>query len=297
MTDSSQVAPEIRAGFFSLSMPYWLKQLLRHRLSVVGGAYVLIVVIAGALAPVLATHDPAAFDLPAKFSGPSMDHLLGADYLGRDQFSRLLYGARISIVVGIFSVIIAALIGVPLGLIAAYFGGWTDHAIMRFIDAKMAIPGVILAILLLLVLGGGVLTVSIALGINLSSAQARLIRSQALSVKEREYFAAARAMGVSTWRLIFLHMMPNSIQPVIVQASLGVGFAVLGEASLSFLGVGVPPSTPTWGNMLKLSFDSIRSAGHLTYAPGLAIFFLVLGFSFVGDGLRDVLDPRLKGKI
>jgi peptide/nickel transport system permease protein len=297
MTDSSQVAPEMKTGFFSLSMPYWFRQLLRHRLSVVGGAYVLIVVIAGALAPVLATHDPAAFDLPAKFSGPSMDHLLGADYLGRDQFSRLLYGARISIVVGIFSVIIAALIGVPLGLIAAYFGGWTDHAIMRFIDAKMAIPGVILAILLLLVLGGGVLTVSIALGINLSSAQARLIRSQALSVKEREYFAAARAMGVSTWRLIFLHMMPNSIQPVIVQASLGVGFAVLGEASLSFLGVGVPPSTPTWGNMLKLSFDSIRSAGHLTYAPGLAIFFLVLGFSFVGDGLRDVLDPRLKGKI
>jgi ABC-type dipeptide/oligopeptide/nickel transport system permease subunit len=297
MAESQQVIPLEEPRSMKIELPYWFRQLLRHRLSVVGGIYIIIVVIAGVFAPLIAPYDPSEFDLPNRFVGPGADHILGADYLGRDQFSRLLYGARISLVVGIFSVAIAGLIGVPLGLIAAYFGGWVDSSIMRFIDAKMAIPGVILAILLLLILGGGVVTVSVALGFNLSSAQARLIRSQALSVKEREYFSAARAMGVSTWRLIFLHMMPNSIQPVIVQASLGVGFAVLGEASLSFLGVGVSPDTPTWGNMLKLSFDSIRSAGHLTYAPGLAIFMLVLAFSFVGDGLRDVLDPKLKGKI
>ena len=297
MAESQQALPLAKQRPVKFELPYWFRQLLRHRLSVVGGTYIIVIVIAGILAPVISPYDPTELDLSARLSGPSFEHLLGADYLGRDQFSRLLYGARISIVVGIFSVAVAAVIGVPLGLIAAYFGGWVDHAIMRFIDAKMAIPGIILAILLLLLLGGGVVTVSIALGINLSSAQARLIRSQALSVKAREYFSAARAMGVSTWRLIFLHLMPNSIQPVIVQASLGVGFAVLGEASLSFLGVGVSPDTPTWGNMLKLSFDSIRSAGHLTYAPGLAIFMLVLAFSFVGDGLRDVLDPRLKGKI
>jgi peptide/nickel transport system permease protein len=168
---------------------------------------------------------------------------------------------------------------------------------MRFIDAKMAIPGLMLSMLLLLTLGGSIMTVSFALGFGLSSAQSRLIRSQALSVKEREYFQAARAMGVSNFKLMFIHMLPNSIQPVIVQASLGVGFAILGEAGLSFLGLGVTPPTPTWGNMLSLAFDNLRSAPHLMYPPGIAIVLVVISFSFVGDGLRDVLDPRLRGKI
>jgi peptide/nickel transport system permease protein len=280
-----------------IQLPYWLAGLLRHRLSVIGGSFILFVAFLAVFAPLLTGFDPTEVDPPNRFLRPSFEHLLGTDYLGRDQFTRLIYGARISMVVGIFSVAIASFIGVPLGLTAAYFGGWTDSAIMRFIDAKLSIPGLILAMMLLLMLGGGVLTVSIALGINLSSAQARLIRSQALSVKEREYFHAARAMGTSNWRLILLHMMPNSIQPVIVQASLGVGFAILGEASLSFLGLGVTPPTPTWGNMLSLAFQYMRSAPYLLFAPGVAILLLVMSFSFVGDGLRDVLDPRLKGKI
>ncbi len=280
-----------------IQLPYWLAGLLRHRLSVIGGSFILFVAFLAVFAPLLTGFEPTEIDPPNRFLRPSFEHLLGTDYLGRDQFTRLIYGARISIVVGIFSVVIASVIGVPLGLTAAYFGGWTDSAIMRFIDAKLSIPGLILAMMLLLMLGGGVLTVSIALGINLSSAQARLIRSQALSVKEREYFHAARAMGTSNWRLILLHMMPSSIQPVIVQASLGVGFAILGEASLSFLGLGVTPPTPTWGNMLSLAFQYMRSAPYLLFAPGVAILLLVMSFSFVGDGLRDVLDPRLKGKI
>jgi peptide/nickel transport system permease protein len=280
-----------------IQLPYWLAGLLRHRLSVIGGSFILFVAFLAVFAPLLTGFEPTEVDPPNRFLRPSFEHLLGTDYLGRDQFTRLIYGARISMVVGIFSVAIASFIGVPLGLTAAYFGGWTDSAIMRFIDAKLSIPGLILAMMLLLMLGGGVLTVSIALGINLSSAQARLIRSQALSVKEREYFHAARAMGTSNWRLILLHMMPNSIQPVIVQASLGVGFAILGEASLSFLGLGVTPPTPTWGNMLSLAFQYMRSAPYLLFAPGVAILLLVMSFSFVGDGLRDVLDPRLKGKI
>ena len=194
------------------------------------------------------------------------------------------------------SVFFAMLVGVPLGIIAAYAGGWIDHAIMRCVDAMIAIPGLLFAILLILVLEGGVVTVSIAIGINLFTTQARLVRSQALSVKEREYFMAARMIGTPPWRLLLVHMTPNSIQPVIVQATLGMGFAILGEASLSFIGVGVPPPTATWGSMLNLAFRNLNSAPWLSFAPGVAIFLLVLSFNFVGDGLRDALDPRLRGR-
>ena len=248
-------------------------------------------------ASVISPYDPLQQDYDRLLNPPSFGHPLGTDYVGRDVMSRLIYGTQISLTVGLLSVIIAALIGVPLGVLAAFYGGWIDAAIMRFIDAKMAIPGLMLSMLLLLTLGGSIMTVSFALGFGLSSAQSRLIRSQALSVKEREYFQAARAMGVSNFKLMFIHMLPNSIQPVIVQASLGVGFAILGEAGLSFLGLGVTPPTPTWGNMLSLAFDNLRSAPHLMYPPGIAIVLVVISFSFVGDGLRDVLDPRLRGKI
>lgn len=273
-----------------------IRRLLRHKLSAIGSAYIVLVAFVAIFAAPLSPYDPLGVDPINARAKPTVSHPIGTDHVGRDQFSRLLYGSRISIIVGISAAVLGALIGVPLGLVGAHFGGWTDHLVMRVVDAKMAIPGILLAMLLLLLLGGGVFTVSLALGLNLSSTQARLVRSQALSVKEREYFAAGRAMGMSTWRLLFVHLMPNSIQPVIVQASLGVGFAVLGEASLSFLGVGVTPPTPTWGNMLNMAFESLSSAPWLSFAPGIAIFLLVLAFSFLGDGLRDVLDPRLRGK-
>ncbi len=273
-----------------------LRQLVQHRLSVIGLCYIGLVAFVAVFAGIISPSDPYQIDPINALASPTLENPLGLDHVGRDQLTRLFYGARVSLIVGLLSVCIAILIGVPMGIIAAYAGGWADHAIMRFVDSMIAIPGLLFAILLLLVMGGGVLTVSIAIGINLFTTQARLVRSQALSVKEREYFMAARMIGAPTWRLLLLHMTPNSIQPVIVQATLGMGFAILGEASLSFLGVGVEPPTATWGSMLNLAFRNLNSAPWLSFAPGIAIFLLVLSFNFVGDGLRDVLDPRLRGR-
>ena len=274
-----------------------VRQLLQHRLSVIGLVYIGLILFIGIFADVIAPYDPYGIDPINSLEPPSLEHPLGLDHVGRDQLTRLFYGARVSLIVGMLSVGVAIVLGVPLGVIAAYAGGWTDHAIMRMVDSMIAIPGLLFAILLLLVMGGGVMTVSIAMGINLFTTQARLVRSQALSVKEREYFVAARAIGTPPWRMLLVHMVPNSIQPVIVQATLGMGFAILGEAGLSFIGVGVPPPTATWGSMLNMAFGNLNSAPWLSFAPGVAIFLLVLSFNFVGDGLRDVLDPRLRGRI
>jgi peptide/nickel transport system permease protein len=274
-----------------------MRQLLRHKLSLVGLIYIAILIFIAIFANVISPDDPLRINPIRALEGPSLEHPLGLDHNGRDQLSRLFYGSRVSLIVGILAVGVAVVIGVPLGIVAAYSGGWVDHGIMRGVDAMIAIPGLLFTILLLLVLGGGVITVSIAIGVNLFTTQARLVRSQALSVKEREYFLAAKAIGAPTWRLLLVHMTPNSIQPVIVQATLGMGFAILGEAGLSFIGVGVPPPTATWGGMLNMAFRNLNSAPWLSFAPGIAIFLLVLSFNFVGDGLRDVLDPRLRGKI
>jgi peptide/nickel transport system permease protein len=273
-----------------------IRQLLQHRLSVIGLSYIGLVLFVGIFANVISPADPYGIDPINSLASPTLSNPLGLDHVGRDQLTRLIYGARVSLIVGLLSVGVAIVIGVPLGIIAAYAGGWVDHSIMRMVDAMIAIPGLLFAILLLLVMGGSVFTVSIALGINLFTTQARLVRSQALSVKEREYFIAARMIGTPPWRLLLFHMVPNSIQPVIVQATLGMGFAILGEAGLSFIGVGVEPPIATWGGMLNMAFRNLNSAPWLSFAPGIAIFLLVLSFNFVGDGLRDVLDPRLRGR-
>jgi len=288
--------PLVRTGL-GLFQSDTLRRLLHHKLSVVGMVCISVIVFMAIFADVISPADPLEFNPYDTLAKPSLSHPLGTDHFGRDQLSRLFHGARISLIVGVLSVLLAVALGVPTGIAAAFWGGWVDHLLMRLVDVRMAIPNLLLAILLLLVLGGGVITVSIALGLNLWATQARLVRSQALSVKEREYFTAAKAIGSPAWRLMFLHMLPNSIQPVIVQASLGVGFAVLGEAGLSFIGVGVMPPTPTWGSMLNTAFQYLNSAPWLSFAPGLAIFIMVLAFNFVGDGLRDVLDPRLRGRI
>ena len=299
MNASSQ-APETRTGLAARvrdALPMdTLRLLMQHRLSVIGLSYIGLIVFIGVFAGIISPDDPYEIDPINALQSPSLAHPLGLDHVGRDQLSRLFFGARVSLIVGMLSVFFAMLVGVPLGIIAAYAGGWIDHAIMRCVDAMIAIPGLLFAILLILVLEGGVVTVSIAIGINLFTTQARLVRSQALSVKEREYFMAARMIGTPPWRLLLVHMTPNSIQPVIVQATLGMGFAILGEASLSFIGVGVPPPTATWGSMLNLAFRNLNSAPWLSFAPGVAIFLLVLSFNFVGDGLRDALDPRLRGR-
>ncbi|MBI2172360.1 MAG: ABC transporter permease [Chloroflexi bacterium] len=274
-----------------------LKALLRHRLSVFSLIYITIATGAAVFAGPLSPYDPNAIDPVNALAPPSWAHPLGLDDVGRDVFSRLLYGARVSMEVGLLSATLAIVVGVPLGVIAAYAGGWTEHIIMRIIDAKIAIPNILLAILLVIVMGGGVFTVSLALSLNLMTTQARLVRSQALSVKQLDYVLAAKALGVPPRRILAAHVLPNAFQPSIVQATLGMGFAVLGEAGLSFLGVGVTIPTPTWGNMLNLAFQNMESAPWLSIAPGLAIFLLVLSFNFVGDGLRDVLDPRLRGRV
>ena len=298
--NASSPAPETRTGLAARvkdALPMdTLRLLMQHRLSVIGLSYIGLIVFVGVFAGLISPADPYKIDPINALQSPSWAHPLGLDHVGRDQLSRLFFGARVSLIVGMLSVIFAILVGVPLGIIAAYAGGWLDHAIMRCVDAMIAIPGLLFAILLILVLEGGVVTVSIAIGINLFTTQARLVRSQALSVKEREYFMAARMIGTPPWRLLLIHMTPNSIQPVIVQATLGMGFAILGEASLSFIGVGVPPPTATWGSMLNLAFRNLNSAPWLSFAPGVAIFLLVLSFNFVGDGLRDALDPRLRGR-
>ena len=289
-----------RAGAFARALDALpmdtMRQLLQHRLSVIGLSYIGVILFVGVFANFIAPYDPYKIDPINSLASPTISNPLGLDHVGRDQLSRLIFGARVSLIVGLLSVGIAIVIGVPLGIIAAYAGGWLDHSIMRMVDSMIAIPGLLFAILLLLVVGGGVFTVSLAIGINLFTTQARLVRSQALSVKEREYFMAARMIGTPPWRLLLFHMVPNSIQPVIVQATLGMGFAILGEAGLSFIGVGVPPPTATWGGMLNMAFRNLNSAPWLSFAPGIAIFLLVLSFNFVGDGLRDVLDPRLRGR-
>lgn len=300
MNEAGSAADERRRGAIGRAAGFFasdgVRQLLKHRLSVIGMTYIGIILFVGVFAPWIAPADPLEIDPINSLAPPSLSHPLGLDHVGRDQLSRLIYGARVSLIVGLLSVGVAILIGAPLGIVAAYAGGWVDHAVMRMIDAMIAIPGLLFAMLLLLVMGGSVFTVSLALGINLFTTQARLVRSQALSVKEREYFMAARMIGAPPWRMLLFHMTPNSIQPVIVQATLGMGFAILGEAGLSFIGVGVEPPTATWGSMLNLAFVNLRSAPWLSFAPGIAIFLLVLSFNFVGDGLRDVLDPRLRGR-
>jgi peptide/nickel transport system permease protein len=293
---ATPAAPGPLSRYLAFTQRGTLGRLLRHRLSQIGLFYIAIVVFVAIFAGVISPADPAKIDPANAREKPSWEHPLGLDHVGRDQLSRLFYGARVSLIVGIGAVTIGMMIGVTLGIIAAYASGFTDAVIMRFVDAMIAVPGLLFAMLLLLVMGGGVFTVSLALGINLFTTQARLVRSQALSIKEREYFLAARAIGTPHWRLVLNHLLPNSIQPGIVQGSLGLGFAVLGEAGLSFLGIGVEPPTPTWGGMLNMAFQNMKSAPWLSIAPGVAIFLLVLSFNFVGDGLRDALDPRLRGR-
>ena len=260
-----------------------------------GLVIILLTVLSALLAPIIAPLEPEAMDFDYLLSGLSSEHLLGTDQLGRDTLSRLIYGARIALLVSIGSIGLGVLIGVPLGLIAVYFGGWTDDIIMRLMDSLVVFPSLLIAVALAAALGGSVTTIIIAIGVANVPWMARVIRSQGLSIREMDFVAAAEAGGMSPARIIFRHILPNSLAPVIVQSTLSMGYAVLVEATLGFIGVGVRPPTPTWGNMLYDAFPMLEQQPMLSIFPGLAIFLLVLSFNFVGDALRDVLDPRLKG--
>lgn len=226
---------------------------------------------------------------------PSWGHLLGTDRLGRDLLTRIIYGTRVSVSVGMIAVGLAAGIGVPIGLISGYFGGWTDEVMMRFVDAWIAFPQLILLLAIVAILGPGVVNVMVAIGLSSFPVYARLVRGQTLSVKTTDYMLAARALGASDLRMVLQHVLPNTIQPVIVQASLLVGAAVLAEAGLSFLGIGVNPPQATWGVIIQEGFQVIRINPLPAVLPGIGIILFTLAANFLGDRMRDVLDPRLRG--
>ena len=258
----------------------------------VGAVIVLLAVLAALLGPWVTPFDPSSQELALRLARPTVHHPFGLDELGRDILSRVLAGARISLIVGLTVVGISTLVGVLLGSIAGYFGGWVDDAISRSVDVLMAFPGILLAIALVAVLGPSLRNVVFALSVIGWVGYARLVRGQVLRAREFEFVQAARALGASTARILLRHVIPTTLPAVMVQATLGMAGAILAEAALSFLGLGVQPPTPSWGTMLNGGRLHLLDAPHLTIFPGAAIALLVLGFNFLGDGLRDVLDPK-----
>ena len=259
-----------------------------------GAAIVVLAACAALVGPALTPFDPAVQDLALRLTGPTLVHPFGLDELGRDILARVLAGARISFLVGLTVVSVSASVGTLLGALAGYFGGVVDDAISRFIDVLLAFPGLLLAIALVAMLGPSLGNVLFALTIIGWVGYARLVRGQVLRAREFEYVQAARAMGARTPRILWRHVIPTAMPVVVVQASLGMAGAIIGEAALSFLGLGVQPPTPSWGTMLNGGRAHLLDAPHLTIFPGLAIALLVLGFNFLGDGLRDAVDPKLR---
>ena len=269
------------------------------RLSIIGIIIVAILVIVALFAPWIATYDVGATNLSMRYLPPSAAHWFGTDSTGRDIFSRVVFGARISLQVGIIVVFVSAVIGTLLGAIAGYYGGWVDRVVSGYVfNVFLAFPGLLLAIAMVAFLGAGLNKLILALCIIGWVGYARLIRGQVLKVREYDFVQAARALGASDARILLVHILPNAIQPLIVQASLGMAGAVLSEAALSFLGLGVPPPAPSWGTMIEEARDlsTLQAAPHALIFPGIAIALTVLAFNFIGDGLREHLDPRQRAR-
>jgi len=278
------------------SAPISLPRLARHNpLATIGVVFVALFVICAIFAPWIAPQDPAYIDLPARLSPPSWQHWCGMDEVGRDILSRLIYGARISMLVGSCVVGLSLLIGLIIGSIAGYYGGAIDRFVnIVLMNAFMSFPGILLAIAFVAFRGPGIFNLIFALSLGGWVGYARLIRGQVLAAREREFVEAARALGASDLRVIGRHILPNIIQPVIVQAAIGMAGAILAEATMSFLGLGVPPPTASWGAMLNDSRAHLFDAPHLVIFPALAVMLAVLSFNFIGDTLRDFLDPRAR---
>ncbi len=274
----------------------WAKRVLQTRLAVPASLILLLVVVWALFANVLAPYDPSYQDYNSVLMVPSRAHLLGTDDLGRDVLSRIIFGSRISLSVGLVAVGLAVAIGVPLGLGAAYNRGWIDDVLMRLMDAVSSIPALILALSITVALRPGIQNVMIAIAVVYTPAFARLARGEALSVRERDYISAARLLGVGPIRLIGRHILPNVTAPILVLASLRVATAIVTEASLSFLGAGVPPPAASWGGMLKTSYQYTETAPWLAVMPGVAIVLTVIAINIIGDALRTALDPRMRGR-
>jgi peptide/nickel transport system permease protein len=266
----------------------------KNKRALVGLWMVVIFIIVAILAPWIAPYDPFEQNMQIMLEPPSMSHPFGTDEFGRDMLSRIIYGAQISLVIGTVSVLIAVIFGVALGTLSGYFGGIIDSIIMRVMDIFMAFPSFLLALAIVSVLGPGMVNVMIAIGIFSIPNFSRIARSAVISIKNKEFIEATRAMGGTDTRIILKHLIPNSISPIIVLSTLRIATAIITAAGLSFLGMGAQPPTPEWGAMLSTGREYLRNAPHVSTIPGLSIMFLVLGFNMLGDGLRDALDPKMK---
>ncbi|HEV2647385.1 MAG TPA: ABC transporter permease [Acidobacteriaceae bacterium] len=272
-----------------------VRRLAHQPLAVLGVFLLVALVLCAFFAPWLSPQDPSRLNLGARLLSPGHGHWFGTDQLGRDILSRILYGARISLIVAVSVVSLSLGIGLAAGLAAGFYGGWTDTVVNVYVsNAFLALPGILLAIAFVAFLGPGLFNLILALSISGWVGYARLVRAQVLAVKEREFVEAARALGASDLRVIFRHILPNIVQPLIVQAAVGMAGAVLAEATLSFLGLGVPPPTPSWGAMLNDARSHLFDSPHLVIFPAVAVMLAVLSFNFIGDALRDFLDPRTR---
>ena len=271
-----------------------LRRLFRNKLALVGMVILLTFLLSALLAPQLAPYDPLKQELVRRREPPSWEHPLGLDEVGRDVLSRIIFGARTSLQVGVGSVSFAILIGALMGAISGYMGGWVDNIVMRLMDIMLAFPSMLLAIAIVSILGPGLMNMLYAIAIVSIPQYARIVRASVLSAKEQDYVLAARAIGCPPSHILFRNVLPNCLTPLIVQATLGIATAILDAAGLSFLGLGAQPPTPEWGAMLGRGRGSIFTAPHIVFFPGLAIMLSVLGFNLLGDGLRDALDVRLR---
>jgi peptide/nickel transport system permease protein len=264
----------------------------RNRLATLGLLLVILISLTALFAPYLVTHDPFQMNLADRIQRPSAGHFMGTDIYGRDIFTRVVLGSRIAMRVAVGAVLLALLIGMPLGALSGYAGGWTDTVIMRFIDAFLAFPGRLLAIALVAAMGANFVTFYLAIGLTSIPGYVRVVRASVLSQKEKEYVEAARMTGEFEWRILFFQILPNCVAPILVLVSLDFAHAILVESSLSFLGLGFPPPAPSWGLMLSEARGYMELAPHVAVIPGLVISLAILGFNLLGDGLRDIFDPR-----
>jgi len=272
---------------------FW-RHFQRNRLALMGTGIVVTLFVVALLAPILSPYDPTEVDPQHILSPPDQQHRFGTDRLGRDVLSRIIWGSRISLLVGFVAVGIATFIGILLGAVAGYYGRWVDSLIMRFVDLMLCFPTFFLILAVIAFLEPSIWNIMVIIGVTGWMGVARLVRAEFLSLKEREFILSARALGASDLRIIFRHILPNSLAPVLVSATLGVAGAILTESALSFLGIGIQPPTPSWGNILTGGKDNLEIAWWLSFFPGLAILITVLGYNLLGEGMRDALDPRLR---
>ncbi len=290
-TDTATTAPSQRAN------RTLLRRLIKHPQGVIGMTILSLVVFAALFAPLIAPHDPTVLNMSVRMQPPSTEHVFGTDHLGRDVFSRVVYGSRVSILAGFVATTIAAVFGTMFGLLAGYLEGRFDHVIMRVTDALLAFPELVLLIAFATIFGPGLTMAMVAIGIAGIPVFTRLVRGQVLSIRGREYVEATRSLGSSHVRIASLHVLPNVLPAIIVWSSLLVGGAILAEAGLSFLGLGVQPPTPSWGSMVNQGNQYLRLAPWMSLFPGAAIFFTVLGANLMGDAMRDLGDPRMRGRL